>query len=72
MHVPRDTHTQYKHKFLIFKQPIIKFRSACLNIYLTTLPFDLGQDDEATSMTSKNSGEPREIIFLKGTIGQQY
>ena len=72
MHVPRHTHTQYKHKFLIFKQPIIKFRSACPNTRLTTLPLDLGKDDETTSMASKNSGEPREIIFLKGTTGQQY
>lgn len=70
MHVPRCTHTQYKHKFLIFKEPIIKFRFACHNIYLTTLPLDLGQDDETTSMAPKNSGEPREIIFLKGTTRQ--
>lgn len=72
MHVPRHTHTQYKHKFLIFKRPIIKFRSACPSTRLTTLPLDLGQDDETTSTASKNSGESREIIFLKGTIGQQY
>lgn len=53
---------------MIFGQPIIKFKFAYPNMHLTTLPLDLEQDDEATSVESKNFGEHREIIFPKGTI----
>lgn len=40
-HVTMNIHTQHNNKFMMFRQPTIKFKSPCPSMYLISLPLDL-------------------------------